>query len=401
MEKSEVKYNFPTVFMREGLAKIIIPHPKEWSSCEYAPSKAPVFFNPAMKLNRDLAVLILQAYQKMVDRELVVSEPLTGCGVRGIRFAKEVDGIREVHINDINPEAYKMAQHNIKLNKVEDKVYLTNEDANLFLSKHDAPYKRFDYIDLDPFGTPVIYLDSAVRALRGGGLLALTATDLAPLCGVYPKTALRKYGGTSLRTEYSYEIAVRLLTGCLASAAAKHDIGIKVVFSYKGAHYIRVYALFSRGVKKASQSIQNLGFIRHCFSCLNRETVSGIHFNLESTCSECGSTLKTAGPLWLGRICDRHFCELVEKVSLQKRVNDEEKIRKVVNTIKSESEAPPTYFVVDYICDKLNIQTPSLSMLTMLLREKGFKTWSTHFHTRGLKTDASAKTILETIKNVV
>jgi len=396
-------YNFPTTKIREGTAEIVVPDLKEFrkDAWDYAPSKAPVFYNPVMKLNRDIAVLILQSYQKMANRELTVSEPLAGCGVRGIRFAKEVEGVREVHLNDINPEAYRMAQHNVELNKVANIVSLTNMDANLILSQHDAPHKRFDYIDLDPFGTPVPYLDSAIRALRSGGILALTATDLAPLCGVYPMAALRKYGGVALRTEYSHEIAVRLLAGYLALAAAKHDIGINIIFSHKNSHYIRVYALFNQGAKKASQSLQNMGFIFHCFKCLHRETATGIIPTAKVKCNECGSPLKVAGPLWLGRIADKEFCELVENEVSQKRTGDENLIRKTVNLVKEESVAPPTFFVVDYICDKLNIPIPPPAKVIQRLRENNFKVWLTHFHTRGFKTDASAKTVLEAVKKAL
>lgn len=46
-----------------------------------------------------------------------------------------------------------------------------------------APAQAYDAIDLDPYGTPVQFLDSAVQAVSEGGLLAVTATDMAVLCG--------------------------------------------------------------------------------------------------------------------------------------------------------------------------------------------------------------------------
>jgi tRNA (guanine26-N2/guanine27-N2)-dimethyltransferase len=396
-----MEFSFPVEKIREGLAEIVVPNLKEFrkDAWDYAPSKAPVFYNPSMKMNRDLAVLVLQAYQKMVERELTVCEPLAGCGVRGIRFAEEVEGIREVHLNDINPEAFRMAQHNIELNNLANVVSLTNEDANLFLSQNDAPHKRFDYVDLDPFGTPVPYLDSAIRALKSGGILALTATDLAPLCGVHPKVALRKYGGLALRTEYSHEIAMRLLSGCLASTAAKHDIGVNIIFSHKNSHYIRIYALLDQGAKKANQSLQNMGFISHCFSCHHRETAIGVFPLVRTTCNECGSTLKMAGPLWLGKIADKEFCEFIGKETARKRIGIENRIRKTIALIKAESNAPSTYFVIDYICDRLNIAIPPLAKVIEHLGDEGFKAWPTHFHTRGLRTDAAAKTVSEAVRN--
>ena len=186
---------FPTEVVKEGEVRMLVPKLEAFvkSPSDYAPSKAPVLYNPVMELNRDVAVLALQAYQRMVDRELSVCEPLAGCGVRGIRFAKEVVGVEKVVVNDINGKAVQLAKHNVELNGLSEKVVVQNLDANFLLGGYAAPRKRFDAIDIDPFGPPVPYLDSAIRALRNGGLLALTATDLASLCGVYPKACIRKY----------------------------------------------------------------------------------------------------------------------------------------------------------------------------------------------------------------
>ena len=41
----------------------------------------------------------------------------------------------------------------------------------------------YDAVDLDPYGTPAHLLDSAVQAVADGGLLMVTATDMAVLCG--------------------------------------------------------------------------------------------------------------------------------------------------------------------------------------------------------------------------
>ncbi len=398
-----MEFSFPVSKIREGQAEVVVPNLREYKKnvWDYAPSKAPVFFNPVMKLNRDFAVLVLQAYQRMVNSELVVSEPLAGCGVRGIRFAKEVEGVSEVYLNDINPEAYRMAKHNVELNAVSKVVKLFNLDANLFLSQYDAPHKRFSYTDLDPFGTPVPYMDSTIRALRSDGLLALTATDLAPLCGVYPKVALRKYGGLALRTEYSTELALRLLGGCLATTAAKHDAGVNVVFSYKNSHYVRVYAVLRQGAQKASLSLQKMGYVLHCFSCLHRETAKGMFPPFKATCDECGSPLRIAGPLWLGRIIDEDFCGLVEAEAAKKVLEEKGQILKTLALLKAESDAPPTFFVVDHVCDKLNMPIPSVSHVISILKEKGYKTCPTHFHTRGLKTEAPAKKVTEAVKEAL
>ena len=211
--------------------------------------------------------------------------------------------------SDINHHAYELAQHNIELNKLQDKITLKYGDANRVLSCNASPKKRFDIIDIDPFGTPVPYLDSAFRALKNKGLIAATATDLAPLCGVHAKACLRKYGGKPIRTEYCHEVAVRLLAGCMAKVAAQHDIGVQILFSHSSDHYIRVYAQIGYGAKKADESLKSTGYILHCFSCMHREIIYQ-PFGCP-TCPECGAKMDYAGPLWTGTIADQAFVEQI------------------------------------------------------------------------------------------
>ena len=397
-----LSFGFPTETITEGKVKVVVPKLSAYMKkpSDYAPSKAPVFYNPVMELNRDFAVLALQAHQKLLGREVSVSEPLTGCGLRGTRFAVEVEGARKVVVNDIKPEAAEVAGFNAKLNDVEDRVEVANDDANLFLSRHAAPRKRFDYVDVDPFGSPVPYMDSALRSLRNGGLLALTATDMAPLCGVHPRACLRKYGGMPLRTEYCHELAVRLVSGCLTMMAAKHEIGTEVVFSYSIDHYVRVYAVVDYGAKVADKSVQQMGYILHCFSCFHRETVSGITAPLKHACPVCGAKLSAAGPLWLGRIADKNFCSLMEKEAKERSFRQTRKLQKILSLVRNEAEAQVTFYAVDKICDKLNLPVPPQKKVLDKLREEGFQAVLTHFKSRGFRTDAPADTIKEVVTDL-
>lgn len=388
--------------VKEGVASVLVPRLEAYvkEAWEYAPSKAPVFYNPAMELNRDVAVLALQAYQRMVEREISVCEPLTGCGIRGIRFAKEVEGVRKVVLNDINPEAVTLTRFNVHQNKLTERVVVMNEDANLLLSRYAAPRRRFDFIDVDPFGSPAPYLDSALRALRDSGLLALTATDMAPLCGVHPQAGIRKYGGRPLRTEYCHELAVRLLAGCLTMTAAKHDIGIDVLFSHSTDHYIRVYAVAHHGAKQADNSVQRMGYVLHCFVCFHRETSKGMFSSLKQECPECGSKLNAAGPLWLGELFDEKFCSSMEKEVEKRNLKQEKRVLKLLSLTRKEVGAPATYYVMDKICDKLNLPIPPLTKTMDELKKAGFPATPTHFHSRGVRTDAPARIMKEIVMKV-
>lgn len=399
---THMKFDFPTVWVEEGAVRFLVPRLESFvrGPSEYAPSKAPVFYNPAMELNRDVAVLALQAYQGAVGRELVVCEPLAGCGVRGIRFATEVSGVAKVVMNDLNPKAAELARFNVERNKLSSKVLVENKDANLVLSEHAAPRRRFDYVDIDPFGSPAPYMDSALRALRSEGLITLTATDTAPLCGVHPRACIRKYGGKPLRTEYCHELAVRILTGSLAVTAARQDIGVKPVFSHSTDHYVRVYALISHGAKKADESLREMGFIQHCFNCFHREVSKGTFITERKPCPECGAKMSIAGPLWLGKIADKDFCDAMKREIGKKRFRQKRRVQKLVSTISREAEAPVAYYVVDQICDRLGLPTPSSREVTVRLRREGYQATPTHFRRNGIKTDAPSRRIADIIKSL-
>lgn len=396
-------FDFPIEVIREGMANVIVPKLEAFRRgiWDYAPSKAPVFYNPLMRTCRDIAVLALQSYQRIVRRDLSIAEPLAGCGVRGIRFAIEVEGLGSIYLNDINEKAYAIIQHNIQLNDLTSRIFASNEDANLFLARYAAPKKRLDFIDIDPFGSPAPYMDSALRALRNGGLLALTATDMAPLCGVYPRVALRKYGGFSLRTEYCHEIAVRLLAGCLAMTAAKYNIGVKMVFSHSTDHYARLYALVNYGAKSADKSLEEMGYILHCFKCFHREVHREMILAHNMTCCECGSILKAAGPLWIGEIADKNFCTLMEEnLKSLKYEHIGSEARRIVSLVKEEADAPATYYVIDKICDRIGSPTPPLKEVIDHIREMGFRAVRTHFHGRGIKTDAPASAVIKVVREL-
>jgi len=393
--------DFPSEIIKEGKVRVLVPKLTAYgvNPSDYAPSKAPVFYNPVMEFNRDLSVLAFKAYQHMVNREISICEPLTSQGIRGIRFAVEIEGVKQVLISDINERAFKLAKHNIELNRLEERVAIEHRDANCVLSCNSSPKKRFDIVDVDPFGTPVPYLASAVRALRNQGLLALTATDLAPLCGVHAKACVRKYGGKPLRTEYCHELAVRLLAGCTATLAAKNDIGIRVVFSHSSEHYVRLYAQIAYGAEKADASVKTIGHILHCFTCLHRETTQQPFVDLK--CPKCGAKMDYAGPLWLGSIFDQQFIELMAKENQTVAFKNNARITKLLYLTKQEASAPITYYVLDKLTGKLGLPSMSVEAFADKLRSAGFQAVQTHFNPRGIRTNATALTTHQLLKSLL
>lgn len=80
-------------------------------------------------------------------------------------------------------------------------------------------HQYYEVVDLDPYGTPVQFLDSAVQSVSEGGLLLVTATDMAVLCGSNGEACHAKYGIYPLHKPYCHEMALRILLACVEKHA--------------------------------------------------------------------------------------------------------------------------------------------------------------------------------------
>lgn len=383
------------VEVREGKASVLVPR----QALKGKLKGSIVFYNPVMEFNRDLSILALQSYCNSISHEITGLDAMTGCGIRGIRYAMEVQNLTRIVLNDVRMTASNLAKQNVERNRVGNCAEVICSDANLVLALHSLPHNRFDVVDLDPFGSPAPFLDSAARATSNNGLIALTATDMPPLCGIRPKAALKKYGGRPLRTEYCHEIGLRLLVASLVSTSAKHDLGVDVKFTHSTDHYFRVYATVHYGGTKASQTLDELGFIAHCFHCLHREVSTRIT-SIAPNCKICSHRYAFAGPLWLGKLHDKEFCrqmlDLLQTTQLGKR----NRVERLLGTVLNEIENVPTYYRIDRLSDRFQTRTPKPKTVVKLLQEKGYSSSLTHFHGYGVRTDASPKILEQIIREL-
>lgn len=346
-------------------------------------AKGVVFYNPSMRLNRDLAISVANVFAEDSGR-LAVADPMTGCGVRAVRYALELAGKVHVRAGDANRYAVALAKRNVKRNRVERKVSVEVSDANEILTRHGRTPDRFSLVDLDPFGSPVTFLDSASRAVAEGGILAVTATDTAVLCGARAEACFRKYGARPLRTEYSHEIAARILLFALASAAARHEIGILPLLTHRTAHYIRVYVQVGRRATAANATLKHIGYAHHCFHCLARGLVNRI-MDLPRNCPDCSKPVAIGGPLWTGPLFEPRF--LTRLLTTVTRRNGTGQLITLINSLLEESAAPACFFVIDAICDKYNLPMPKPSSIIHELRSQGYTAVASHFRPNALRTD--------------
>ncbi len=269
-------------------------------------TKNNVFYNPIQEFNRDLSIAVLNTYSKVnKNKKLKILEALAASGIRSMRYALEIDNCQEVIANDLERHAVDLINKNIDVNNVSNLVRSNLDDAILFMnscSRHKGT--QFDCIDLDPYGTPANFLDSAIRSVRSGGLLLITATDAGVLCGNGADTCFTKYGSVSLRTPSCHELALRILLQSVNSHAIRYSKYIVPVLSLSIDFYFRLFVVVFDGQMKAKESMNNIGFFYVCSECHSfykqaygqsvptKGNVKFIHSNKHSfdlnKCENCG-----------------------------------------------------------------------------------------------------------------
>ncbi|HKZ49661.1 MAG TPA: tRNA (guanine(26)-N(2))-dimethyltransferase [Candidatus Nanoarchaeia archaeon] len=352
--------NTKTVQVREGSIKLIIPDPKKYK----LDAKAPVFYNPDMRLNRDISILLLKSASPKPQSAV---DLLAATGVRGLRIKKEA-GIKRVYINDASPTAFGFIKRNAALNKLSVKV--SNLRAHEFLAtryKFEDP--KFGYVDIDPFGTPVPFLDAGVKATveNRRGIIAVTATDTSALCGTYPEACKRKYGSWPLYNYLMNEIGLRILVKKVQEVGAQYDIALTPIFAHTTRHYMRAYLRAERGADKTDEVLKSIGMFQD------------------------------AGPMWL---CPLYDIKLVEKMRGEslKDKNISEETRHLLYTISQE--APITEIGFYDLAEMKLKQVPKITDVIGKLQVKGFAAARTHFSDTGIKTNANDKEFKKILKEV-
>jgi tRNA (guanine26-N2/guanine27-N2)-dimethyltransferase len=293
-----------------------------------------------------------------------------------------------VTLNDANPKAAELIRENAALNSLE--VTVRNTDANIVMSEN-----KFDFIDIDPFGPPVRFLDSALRGVKHGGTLAVTATDTSALCGTYPRACKRKYDSTPLRTDYYNELGLRILIGCVARAALKYDIAVTPLFSHCTQHYFRTYLHVKRSRKEANEALRKIRYVGHCFACLGRayHTLD----DLPNAC-DCGTSLRHAGPVWSGPFAEEEFCRKLAAQITEDGYGTVKEGEKLVSQVAEEQKITVPYYDIHKIFKVMKAPVPSMEEIMSRLQAEEFSVSRTHFSGCGLRTDAKVSDMYRIFK---
>lgn len=382
-----------TQIVSEGRAEFVVPKLEKYktSEKEYVPSQTPVFFNPVMSLSRDISVSSLEILGQDIEG-LRICDVLSGVGARGIRYALELSSVGKVVVNDNSSDAVALIEKNVDMNDTSS-VEVREEDANVLLSHHRP---RFHVIDLDPFGSPVPFLDSAFTAVSRRGFIFATATDTAPLCGAYPKPCLRRYGAKPLRNYYSRELGLRIFIGSVQRRAAAYDLALTPVLSHATQHYFRVHFRVSQGARKADEILEGQGYVSHCFDCERRVYAHGMPAELPREC-ECGREYEHAGPLWLGEFAEVEHLHRVIEVHAVRDFDRAREERDLLEKIAEEADGPPTFYDLHDVSSQAGVSPPKLESVLKELQEKGHFASRTHFSGTGIRTDATLDDLVEVV----
>ncbi len=362
---------------REGKALFYASDLDELSRTRKAYTKADLFYNPRMKINRDISIGVA----RVEGKEGPFIDLMAASGVRPLRWILEAEA-QEVFANDINPLAAYMMRKSASLNNVRMRV--SCEEACYLARKLRREGVLFNYVDLDPFGSPAPFLKESIALTKTGGVLAVTSTDTSTIFGVNPNKLRRYYGILGAKTPFFREFGIRALIQSVVSIAASLDLAARPLLAYTHMHYVRAYFKVEKGALRARGLIdEGAGWISYCTRCGSFELTKEIEAAAKRSC--CGD-VKVLGPVWIGSIMDREY--LASCVGKTPSVEG----AKLLNELLNEIEAP-LYYNIDWMSSKLRISPPKIKDVIETLRNLGFQASRTHADRKAVKTDADLKTL--------
>ncbi len=351
--------------MKEGSTSLFVP--AEHSIRGPGKRIGRVFYNQQMAFNRDISVLFFQA--ACMDCRSAL-DAMAATGARGVRILNESGTGAQFVLNDKDAEAVRFIQANVELNGLEGAIS-NQEDLRSHLAKH-----VYDYIDLDPFGTPAPFVQAVFQGSKRNAIVAITATDTAPLAGTHAKKCVRRYMAKPLRCVFGHEVGLRVLVGYLAKEAAQLDKGIEPLLSFYADHYFRIYLRLKENAAAADHSLAQLGFLTFDRETLVREVSHEFSPN-------------AAGPLWVAPLTDKSLLDNMTNVdSLQHPV----RCAKYLNTWRQELDVP-FFYENNELSSFLHSSPPELERMLDRIRQHG-KASRTHFSPSGFKTDLPLKELL-------
>ena len=373
----------------------------------------PGFVNPAMAPARTRSLMLLTdalEHDWLVgkDKTIRALDALCATGIRVRRWRNEIpkelqDRLR-ITANDLDDFAINWLKQShlahpsiIPDHDFEEDRYGNESQGEMFEGLHiirqDANVTMrtcsFQWVDLDPFGSPVKFLDSALQSLSRTAFIEVTATDTAALCGSAPSSMRRRYNAKGIVDDYKHDDAVRILLSTIAISAARYDKSITPVLAMFDGHHVRVSLIVKTSKEQASDLVDKLGWRVRCDDLPYRFVKHPSPEQME----------RASGPMWIapiwdekiaGRITEERALELcspndeeLQSMRQQGLVWDDSDIeyskRELRRSVRHIASAAPI-MAKDHLMLNLdsmaswcgNGQSPSLDKLFATLKEKGY-----------------------------
>ncbi len=317
-----------------------------------------MFYNPGMAWDRDLGVAFVRAWAPGGAHDRTGWDVTAATGVRGLRLFGETAAFSAFTLTESNERAFTVLAANAARTPGTRAI---RADA-----REPPPPGSFEYVDLDPYGSPLPFLDGALRATATGGVLAVTATDLPVLAGAQAAATLRRYGARPVRGRLGPEGGLRILLMRLALDARRAGRSVRPLLAYVRGHYVRVYVLLEAGGDRPDP-----------VGTIEDGAWTGPPLGPEPR----------YGPLWLGPLADPAVVARMEPAEPAGRGAE---VAGFLGRYREELEVPaPFYYEPNSLAARLGLrQPPSVERLREALAANGFRAARTHVRSEGLRTDA-------------
>lgn len=332
-----------------------------------------------------------------------ILDALAATALRSIRYVKEIPGVKQVVVNDLDEAAVQAAKRNTDYNQVDpSKIRVQQGDAIGAMHASSAAKQRFDVIDLDPYGSASPFLDAAVQCVQDGGLLCVTCTDMGVLSGGHPETCYAKYGSMPTKGKYLHEMALRIVLHALEAQANRYRRHIVPVLSLSIDFYVRLFvrvftsaAEVKKACTKAAYVHQSLGcgsFFLHPVGKISRNNYNPSLSTGDGVCPQTGKRFKIGGPIWSPPIHDTAWVE-----SLLERSKDNpgpyppattKRIHGMLTSVSEELPDVPLFYSLPDMCSTLHCNSPRMIDMQAALVNAGFRVSQQHKEPQAVKTDA-------------
>jgi len=324
---------------------------------------------------------------------------MAGCGIRALRYAREVlarvEGRHQLWANDADPDRLPLLQLNLAdLGAAGLGLALGAETAQQLLARCLVQRQRFDLLDLDAFGCPSALLPLALEAVRVGGLLYVASTDGRSPTGHDRPGALRQLGAAARAHPASWELALRLQLGVIARTAWAQGRGITPVLSFSEGRTFRSAVRLERSPLQAE--LAHLGLLAHCHQCGDQQAQALLQLRQWRPClCSAEAPLAISGPLWLGPLQHAQTLVRLQQLAAERPQAIARPSQRLLQRLAADDAAQPRCWPTSAIARRLGGGPPSLAALVQTLRQRGYQAEASGVMEGQLRSDAPWAEILQ------